>query len=97
MRDYLDAARAAGLHVDVILEHEGTPRLVRRTPRATKHLGKPMLLAFRFTRRILRYWQSGCGEKRALARSAHSTTSTPMRPTPPPPPPAPCVSLLERS
>jgi ubiquinone/menaquinone biosynthesis C-methylase UbiE len=48
--DYIDAARAAGLHVDVVLEHEGTPRLVERTPRARKYLGKPMLLAFRFQR-----------------------------------------------
>lgn len=50
VRDYVDAARAAGLHVDMLLEHEGTPRLVERTPRAKKYLGKPMLLALRFVR-----------------------------------------------
>ena len=46
--DYLKAARAVGLEVEVVVEHEGTPSLIARSARARKYLGKPMLFAARF-------------------------------------------------
>lgn len=45
---YVDAARAAGLLVKTVVEHQGTPHLVERTARARKYLGRWMLVAFRF-------------------------------------------------
>jgi 2-polyprenyl-3-methyl-5-hydroxy-6-metoxy-1,4-benzoquinol methylase len=47
-RDYVEAARAAGLSVAHHAEHFGTDALVRKTERARKYLGEPMLLAFAF-------------------------------------------------
>jgi malonyl-CoA O-methyltransferase len=46
--DYLMAAKAANLRLDHISEHLVDAELVRKSPRAEKYLGWPMLLLMRF-------------------------------------------------
>lgn len=48
--DYARAAERAGLHVDEVEEHAGTPELVKATLRAARYVGWPMLVTLRLSR-----------------------------------------------
>lgn len=48
--DYVRAALAAGARIDAIEEHAVDEELARRSPRAQKYVGWPVLLALRLTR-----------------------------------------------
>lgn len=44
---YVTAALSAGLEIEMLEEHKGSDELVKKTPRAAKYVGWPMLFAMR--------------------------------------------------